>query len=96
MANVRNTNTYYIDTTGSLVIANIKVLGVVVTATSANAILNLQDNTTSDNKLNLRVATSGESKFFDFADSPVLFSTGIKPSTVTNCVATVIIQETRG
>ena len=97
MANIRNANTYYMDTTtASLTISNIKVLGVLVTATSANAILNLQDVTTSDNKMNLRVATSGDSKYFDFADSPVVFPTGIKPSVVTNCVATAVIRETRG
>lgn len=97
MANVRNSNTWYIDTAASsLAIANLKVSYVIVTATAAAAILNLQDVTTTANKANLRVATSGDSVVFDFSLKPLVFPNGILPSTVTNCVATCVLEETRG
>lgn len=73
-----------------------KVFYVTVTATAASAVLNLQDNnSTTDNKINLRVATSGETKDFDFSECPLYFPTGLKPNTVTNCVATIVFQEVR-
>jgi hypothetical protein len=101
MANVRSANTFYIDTqysTGSdeLAIKNIRVLQITITATSANAVLLLADSTTGTKKLDLRVATSGASQIFDFSDSPVVFPNGIKPTTLTNAVATVVIEESRG
>ncbi len=96
MANVSNSNTFYIDSTGSLLIKNLKAMYVTVTATAANAILNLQDADTSVNKINLRVAISGDTQEFRFEDSPIVFPNGIKANTVTNCVATVVIKESRG
>lgn len=96
MANVRNANTYHIDGTAStLAVLNIKVSHVIVTATAASAILQLQDVTTGNIKGNFRVATSGETRVFEFADNPIVFPNGINPATVTNCVATLIIQESR-
>lgn len=96
MASIRNGNTYYIDDTTALTAANVKVTKITVTATSANAILNLQDVTTGANKINLRVATSGTTEVFDFSDDPLLFPNGISPNTVTNCNATCVISEARG
>jgi hypothetical protein len=99
MANTRNSNTFYIDTgystiAESLAVKGIRVLGVIVTATSANAILVLSDEiAAAPVKLSLRVATSGESAQFLFGDTPIRFPNGIRPTTVTNCVATVIIEE---
>ncbi len=95
MANVRNGNTYYIDATTELAVPGIKVAYVIVTATSANAILNLQDVTTAVNKINLRVATSGETQVFDFSECPLYFPNGVIPSTVTNCNATLVLTESR-
>lgn len=105
MANIRNANTFYVDTvaadtsvstTGNLVVQNAKVKGVVVTASSANAVIVLKDISTGNIKLDLRVPTSGETKFFEFRNSAVLFPNGISPSTVTNGVATIILDESRG
>lgn len=96
MANVRSANTFFIDaTTPTLAIKNIKVLYITVTATAASAILNLRDVSTLDNKINVRVATSGETGRFSFVDSPLVFPNGIDPNTVTNCVATLVVQESR-
>jgi hypothetical protein len=101
MANVRSANTFYIDTQYSvaadeLAVKNIRVLGVTVTATAASAIIVLADSSTATNKLDLRVATSGDSAHFDFSDSPVVFPNGIRPKTLTNALVTVIVEESRG
>lgn len=95
MANVRNANTYYIDTTTAIEVPGLKVAYVIVTATAASAILNLQDVTTTANKANLRVATSGATEVFDFSECPLFFPNGIIPSVVTNCVATCVLTESR-
>ena len=93
MANVRSGNTFYIDGTATtLAIKNVIVTHVLVTATSANAVLVLKDVTTANTKMDLRVATSGASQVFDFADNPIVFANGINPTTVTNCVATAVIM----
>lgn len=94
MANTRSGNIWYVDTAHSTsaddLTVGCAVTAVVVTATSANAIIELQDRETGAKKLNLRVATSGSTQVFDFADFPVAFPNGIKVSTLTNAVATLI------
>ena len=99
MANLRNSNTYCIDTAYStneeLAVRNIRVSHIVVTATCANAILVLGDAGLGT-KVKLHVAATNTSQLFDFSDAPLVFSTSIRPTTVTNCVATCVIQESRG
>lgn len=96
MANVRSSNTFLIDgTTPTLAISNIKVSYIVLTATGANAILILSDVTTANKKIELRVATSGTTEYFDFSENPLVFPNGVNPSTVTNAVATLVIMEAR-
>jgi hypothetical protein len=98
VANARSGNTYYIDTqyatNEELTGQNLLVLGVLVTATAASAVLLLADSTVK--KMDLRVATSGASQFFDFSSSPVRFNTSIRPTTLTNAVATIIIKDSQG
>lgn len=98
MANARSGNTYYIDTqyatNEELAVKNLKVLGVVVTSTAAGAILSLTDSGTA--KFTFKVAADLSSQYFNFSDSPVLFQTSVRPTTLTNAVATVIIQESSG
>lgn len=97
MANVRSANTYYIDgTSTNLAVNNIRVTHITVTPTSANAILVLKDITTGSTKVELRLATSGTSQVFEYFVNPIVFPNGIDPTTVTNCVATCHLQETRG
>ena len=104
MANVRSGNSFYVDTAASseassdasnLSLPNVVVTGVLLTATSASARIVLEDVTTGNIKLDLRVATSGDSKFFDLSRTPINFPNGISPATVTNAVATIIGQESR-
>jgi len=96
MANVRNANTIYIDTASSAIsVPGLKISYVVLTPTSANAVLVLQDSATSANKVDLRAATSGVSVVFDFSETPLVFPNGIVASTLTNCTATCVITESR-
>jgi hypothetical protein len=91
MANARFGNTHYVDASGVLTSnLNQKVAGVIVTATAASAILALADSGGTDNQLNLRVATSGETVHFDFSAAPIVFPNGIKAVTVTNAICTLI------
>lgn len=98
MANVRSANTWYVDTTystiaESLVVKGIRVLGVVVTATAANGTIVLKDEVTAAPiKLDLRVPTSGETRHFDFSNTPIRFPNGIRP-VLTDAVVTVILEE---
>lgn len=96
MANIRNSNTFYIDGTAqTLDVKNIKVTHISLTATGANAVLVLKDVSTGNLKIDLRVATSGVTTVFPFETNPLVFPNGINPSTVTNAVATLMLQETR-
>lgn len=101
MANVRSGNTFYIDTAHStsaddLLVKNIRAMYVVVTATSANAAVVLADASTSDKKCDLRIATSGNSQLFRFDNAPIVFANGIKVTTLTNAIATIVVDESRG
>ncbi len=90
MANVRSGNSHYVDATGVLASGNVKVIGVVVTATNTNAVVAIADSAGTTAKLNLRVATSGTTEFFNFADTPILFPNGVNVTTLTNAIVTVI------
>lgn len=97
MANQRSSNTTYVDSTGVLTTdKNVKIAGVILTATAANAVLVLQDSDGATNKLNLRLATSGDSQHFDFSQTPIHFANGVKVSTLTNAIATVVYTSSGG
>lgn len=97
MANAVNGNTVYIDSTGDVSIGtdkNIKVLYITITPTAASAVLALDDNAAAGDvtKLDLRVATDGDSKMFDFSRKPIVFPNGINVQTVTNCNAMLVLD----
>ena len=96
MANVRSNNTHYIDSTGALIDANVKVVGITLTATAANAVLLLKNYADSRSKIDLRVATSGATEFFNFAETPLVFPDGIYVKTLTNAIATLIYNNSGG
>lgn len=99
MANTRAGNTFYIDTQYSvagdeLASKNLRVLGVVVTTSAAGGNVALSDNGVS--KLFLKVSADEDSQYFDFSNSPIIFGTSIRPTTLSGAVATVILQESSG
>lgn len=99
MANVRNSNSFYIDTQSAVDADNLAVKGLAVayvalTATAANGRLVLQDLTaTPTTKIDLRVEVSGHTEVFSFEMFPILFPNGIKPSVLSNAVATLVFKE---
>ena len=94
MANVRNSNTYFIDATGSVTAKNIKVVGVIFTASGAAQLI-VKDVTTGATKLDLKATAANISQHFILDQSPIVFPNGIDVTTVTNCTATLILEETR-
>jgi hypothetical protein len=89
MANIQSANSWYVDSTGNLT-GNFKIVYIVMTATAASGVIVFQDVTTSANRMDLRVATSGATQVFDFSECPISCPNGIKVSTLTNAVATFV------
>lgn len=94
MANVRSGNTYYIDSTGDLAIKNLKVSKVTVTSTANSAAIIMQDVETQLNKVEFRIDTTDKTQSFDYIINPMLFTNGLRISSISNCNATCILQET--
>lgn len=98
MANARYGNTFYIDTQYSsavdeLAVTNIKVTGIILNSTAiSSSHLLLTDG--GNNKIDLRGNSLGGSIYFDLSNSPVVFSTTIRPTTLSNVTATLIVKET--
>lgn len=94
MANTRSGNTWYVDTAyasaSDNLDASVVVTCIVVTATTAAGRIVLSDASTGDTKLDIRVATAGDSKVIDLSASPISFQNGIKVSTLTTAVATLV------
>lgn len=94
MANAVQTNTAYVDSTGTLITQkNIQVTQITLSPTAANAQLVLQD-VNGTNKIDMRGATSYDTQSIFFKDNPIVFPNGIVASTVTNCVATLHLKRT--
>lgn len=97
MANARSGNTWYIDTTGALSAATsnkktiVKYIILTPTAASGQIILR-NDTSTPTNMLDLRAATSGESKIVDMSEAPMVFSEGINVGTLSNAIATLVVE----
>ena len=91
MANVNNGNTRFVDTAADITTKASLVYYVIVTATSANAVVVLSNQGNSEKKADLRVATSGATQTFDFSANPISFPLGIKVTTLTNAVVTLVV-----
>lgn len=102
MANVLNGNSFYVDTAftnaaDDLVRKQALVVYVVVTATAANGRIVLSDvGNNPDLKLDLRVPSANSTQPFVFVDNPVIFPNGIRISTLTNAVATIVLRNPGG
>ena len=95
MANVRNGNTYYVDSTGNLDIKNIKVVCIYLTATAASGRIVLSDSTTGALKADVRVPTANDTKVFDCEHANMVFPNGITITTLTNAVVTLFLEESQ-
>lgn len=96
MANVRNGNTFYVDSTSSGGTATsfinekqIKVSYIFFTTDNANDAFTINDlnpstgNTAGDLKITGKEATADDSVWYDFSTSPMVFPNGIWISTLT-------------
>lgn len=90
MANVVSANTAYVDTAADVTSYKIKVTQIILTPTAANAILVLSDTVSTNKKLDLRAATSGQSLIVDLNATPMLFEGGLKVATLTNAIVTLM------
>lgn len=100
MANKRNANTFYIDTQYSvaadeLAVKNIRISHIIATSTGTAATVTLADAAVAT-KMILSIAADDTTQIFEFADAPIVFSTSIRPTALTNMVLTCIISESRG
>lgn len=103
MANIRNGNTFYIDTQSSsdadnLIEKQLLVVYILVTATASNGRIVLADtaNGTAQNKVDLRVPVAHTTVQFSFETNPLLFPNGLKPEVLSNAVVTVCIKKAGG
>ena len=99
MANVRTGNTFYIDTQfvtdEELVVSNLVITDIVVSATGNNAVLTLGDSVSGNIILNLLELTNGVTHHFMF-NTAIRFPNGIRPITLTNATASVIFKTEQG
>ena len=69
---------------------------ILLTATSANAVMALTDNTAgTQNKLDLRVASAGDTERFNFVGAEIHVANGLTV-TMTNATATIILKKAGG
>lgn len=93
MANVRNGNSYYVDSTGTLDIGALAVASILLTSNGGAGTITLQDNTApATNKMTIKVPNN-ESVLIDFNLKPVSFAKGIVVSALTTALATIVFQE---
>lgn len=99
MANIRNSNTAFIDTAASLPDienAGIRITSILVTPIGGGtAKLVLDDKTTGARKVDIRVPAGNPSRHIPYSADPISFPNGIVPVTVDFCVATLSLQEAR-
>jgi len=101
MANVRNANSFYVDTaagdadpgTSGNLAGPFSVTSIIVTADGGVAELNLHDVTTDAIKINIQVPADATTEHINLIGQPLLFPNGIHPETVSNCKATLIVRE---
>lgn len=92
MANVRNGNTIFVDSTGDLTTTGTRVYYITVTATAANASITLQDSGANVNKITVSTPTDDDTRILDFSMRPMYFPGGVAVSAIVNCVATLITE----
>jgi len=93
MANVQNSNTIHLDSTGNIGDNNLKVTYVIITSTGAAPRIILRDgNTANDIKLDIKLLPGNQSGKLNFAEAPIVFPNGVNVGTITNCNVTLIVK----
>lgn len=96
MANEQNSNSFYVDSTGSLTtVPNTRVANIIFTANAGNDAITLTDGSGGAVKLTIKAATAKETKQLIFWDSPIVFPNGIYVSALsTSATATIVTKGT--
>lgn len=97
MANVRNANTFYVDTQyvnpgDELSGNNIMVHHIVACGDGGTGSFTLLDYVSGQKKFHAHIPANSTVQF-SFEEVPILFPTGIKPSVITNCILTLVVKE---
>jgi len=96
MANIRNNNTYYVDSTGTLAtnVKNAKIVYILFTTAAAGDELTLRDTDGSGAlKLTIKHQTADNTHLFDFSANPLVFPNAIHVDTITaGAVATLVLK----
>ena len=93
MANIRNANTFFVDSTGTLTGANFRVEGIIYTSTDATNSVIIKDISTGAVKFTISAPSAGETVQLRLGDSPVTFPNGVDIDTLTNATLTIIGRE---
>lgn len=95
MANVQNSNSFYVDSTGSLTdISNQRVSTILFTASSPNDAMTLTDGSGGATKVVISASIANDTKWFQFR-APIVFPNGIYVSAIdSGATATIITTGT--
>lgn len=95
MANSRSGNTIHIDSTGSLGLPGARMAYLVVRSTNGATEVRLaNDDGVPTVKISVGLSSTQDTKMFDFSANPVIFSSGIYVSAITNAEATIVLAGT--
>lgn len=95
MANVRNSNTIYIDATGTIAAtANAKVTQVIFTSSASGDTMTLRDGSSGSNKITVRNNLATDTKQLDFSQGPIVFPNGIHIQVLSaSCTAMLVTRQ---
>lgn len=101
MANVIQSGSAYVDSTGLLYSGRIKVSHIVLTTVGTAEVLRLTDSGTVGSpgtlyKIKLTGPAATSSYHFDFSGSPILFNSGIYCETITAGLVVTIVATSAG
>lgn len=97
MANAQTTGKIYLDSTGLVTDARVKVSAIIFTPSAANDQLILRETETGANCVALQSATAKTTMHFDFSLTPIVFGNGLYVQTLsTGATATLITTSSGG
>lgn len=106
MANTRNSNTFYVDTTSSsgtaasyIAAKNLRIKGITFHMAVTTDVIDVHDKATGSAaagtlKLKIRASTALNTQHFDFSDSPLVCPNGLWVVLTGSPICTVILDTT--
>ncbi len=97
MANSRNGNKIFADSTGAAVTGSaVKVAYIVFTPNAANDECLLKETASGSDVFYFRAATAKETKVYDFSRRPVVFQNGLYIQTLTSGAKVIFVTTSTG